>query len=937
MKSLFVLFVAIFVFPIPASSACPDKWEQVGPKGGAVRSAAVHPECPETIYAGLGEGLYKTVDGGETWDKLPQAPTSVNQFVLSPNNPDIMYARAGYRLHKSTDGGATWEEITSFGTYSFALDPNDSDHLYAGTSGLTYYTPSGVYSSRDGGATWSYTEFVLCCAVSALIVDPSDGNIVYAGTAGDFDFPGDGVHKSTDGGETWVHSSTGFAYSNVECFAIDPRNTSTIYAGTSGGGQYSGAGIQKSLDGGATWTSANSGLPDLHWHSVNAIAIDPARPDVIYASVGGLFYKSLNAAADWIYMDTGMNHGGIYSIDFYPGNTNRLYLGSGKGVLLSTTGGAKFTESGITPVAMTSVVVDHNDPDVLYATGHGTFKSTDYAAHWHSIDKGLPTGQVIRQNPTNDGILYHGSYSPRGAVFRTTNGGANWTKTLLDVAIDDISIAPSNPSIIFAGGLEDPYVGAIFKSADTGVTWSIVNPRHADCIAVDPTNAEIVYAGTRSGLLKTEDGGATWFLSEDGIDRAEAGYLLELVVDPHHPNTVYCGTYNQGIFKTVDGGEHWFNASEGIPDHHIVGKDVRAMAIDPVDPQILYAAVRAVGFYVTVDGAQVWRRLSGRRGECNIVVDPNNRNVIYSAGGGVWRYVRTSECAEPEVVSYGPDLVTDENCAGGCTVSFTLSTDDDCANIAVVALERKLGSVWVQEDQLPGPVTCGDWTLTSVFDEHYADGEHVFRVVIREADGARAVSEPVVVTADRGVPVTFSGVEAQYAAGVVTVRWTIVSGARIEGFNVYRSSSPEPEFRRINGDVIPAGGASEFTDNDVRPSMTYTYRVGAIDGDGEWFSQTTSLTIPTAALVLLQNHPNPFNSSTTISFRAPDRMRARLAVYSVDGKLVTTLLNETVDAGIVNVYWDGRDGTGNPTSSGVYFYSLTAGGRTLTKKMVLLK
>ena len=115
------------------------------------------------------------------------------------------------------------------------------------------------------------------------------------------------------------------------------------------------------------------------------------------------------------------------------------------------------------------------------------------------------------------------------------------------------------------------------------------------------------------------------------------------------------------------------------------------------------------------------------------------------------------------------------------------------------------------------------------------------------------------------------------------------------------------------------------------------YRVGAIDGDGEWLSQTTSLTVPTGVLELSQNHPNPFNPSTTISFRAPDSMRARLAVYSVDGRFIVSLLDGTVDGGTASVSWNGRDAAGNPVSSGVYFYSLSARGRTLTKKMLLLK
>ena len=102
-------------------------------------------------------------------------------------------------------------------------------------------------------------------------------------------------------------------------------------------------------------------------------------------------------------------------------------------------------------------------------------------------------------------------------------------------------------------------------------------------------------------------------------------------------------------------------------------------------------------------------------------------------------------------------------------------------------------------------------------------------------------------------------------------------------------------------------------------------------------SQTISVTIKAQKLALHQNHPNPFNPSTTISFALPKKAQVHLSIYGLDGRLVKTLVNETLDQGYKEFTWVGTDSHGNPVSSGVYFYRLKAGKRVLTKKMVLLK
>src|SRR6185436_7206519 len=135
----------------------------------------------------------------------------------------------------------------------------------------------------------------------------------------------------------------------------------------------------------------------------------------------------------------------------------------------------------------------------------------------------------------------------------------------------------------------------------------------------------------------------------------------------------------------------------------------------------------------------------------------------------------------------------------------------------------------------------------------------------------------------------------------------------------------------------PANGNFSYVDETALPGRAYRYMISVIDADGEYFSPTEEVRMPKAQIELSQNAPNPFNPSTTIRFTLPASERVGLAVYSADGALVRMLVDETRDRGPHNVTWDGRDSAGNPVGSGVYFYRLTAGKFSDSRKMVLLK
>jgi FlgD Ig-like domain len=185
------------------------------------------------------------------------------------------------------------------------------------------------------------------------------------------------------------------------------------------------------------------------------------------------------------------------------------------------------------------------------------------------------------------------------------------------------------------------------------------------------------------------------------------------------------------------------------------------------------------------------------------------------------------------------------------------------------------------------------------------------------------------------VSVAITAFDAIAKDGAVELHSLFRSDLGVQAVNVYRSGA-EGEFRLI--ETVATGGTSfKYTDDTVQPGATYRYQIGVVDGDGEVFSPVAKVSLAGVSVALGQNTPNPFNPSTTISFTLPSREQVTVSVYDANGRLVRTLLNESRDFGTHSVTWDGRDDAGSTVGSGVYFYRLTAGKYSESKKMVMLK
>ncbi len=185
--------------------------------------------------------------------------------------------------------------------------------------------------------------------------------------------------------------------------------------------------------------------------------------------------------------------------------------------------------------------------------------------------------------------------------------------------------------------------------------------------------------------------------------------------------------------------------------------------------------------------------------------------------------------------------------------------------------------------------------------------------------------------------VAISAFSATFTGSSVELVWEIAVAEELEGFNVYRAENRDGVFMRLNETLIPADHEYSYQDTHLQPGATYLYRLGAVDRDGEFFSQDILVEVPFLETTLHQNRPNPFNPSTVIPFYLSEPAHVQLSIYDVRGKRVRTLLDANRSFGKHEVMWNGRDNRGNPVSSGVYYYRLKTGQRILTKKLTLLK
>lgn len=308
------------------------------------------------------KGVYKSTDGGRNWVNTGLSNNDICTLAIDPSTPATLYAGTSENgIFKSTDGGGNWRAVntgltTDIYVWAIAIDPVTPTTLYASTLG------GGVYKSIDGGENWNAASIGLTNTyIRAIAIDPSTPNTIYTGAGS-----GHGLFTSTDGASNWSPIDTGSYKPEAYAFAINPFIPTTVYAGTDDG-------LFKSTNDGEKWINIDP--PATIYTKVEALAIDPVTPSILYAGRKSSFAK-----------------GGLYkSID----------------------GGENWNTTGLTEAFINALVIDPAAPATLYAatSNHGIFKSTDGGGNWTAVNTGLKVSDVwdIVIDPATPAILYAGT------------------------------------------------------------------------------------------------------------------------------------------------------------------------------------------------------------------------------------------------------------------------------------------------------------------------------------------------------------------------------------------------------------------------------------------------------------------------------------------------------------------------------------------------
>jgi len=304
---------------------------------------------------------------------------------LHPKNPDIIYVATNDYIYKTRDGGLSWENLSRGMSHSrviaMAIDPAYPATVYAGMKG------DAVFKSHDGGQRWTpmrtgLDDATITSVVNQFLFDPADSQHIFVATTM-------GVFETKNGGEQWIKRMEGMKeVLMVVTLGMDPTQPSTLYAGTSGG-------VYKSVDQAGHWEQVNNGLvpPGMLKTSralnVTSVLVDPFDPDTVYAATLSGVYKTTDAAKSWVRIGESLADQMIVAMVLDRVRKGVLYLAGRDGVHRSEDGGLTWetVNNGLISMNVRSLVQSQTDEKLFYAgtNGSGLYRSRDAGEIWESM------------------------------------------------------------------------------------------------------------------------------------------------------------------------------------------------------------------------------------------------------------------------------------------------------------------------------------------------------------------------------------------------------------------------------------------------------------------------------------------------------------------------------------------------------------------------
>ncbi len=600
--------------------------ELAGIETDVVYAIAVDPANPATVYVGTGKGLYKSTDGGATWNlrpfcvpgETPCRPYRVNAVAIDPRNPARVYAAVDERMFITDNGGGEWiqifNQVETFDIRAIVVDPSSTVYVVNGN-----FRPGTLLKSADAGRNWTG----LGIFARTLAIDPQNPSNLYAGL-------NKGLVKSVNGGADWANISAGTSRRPVNSIVVDPANPAQVYIGAAG--LATDAFVAK-LNASGTALAYVAYLGGSEDDSGYGIAVDSQGSAYVTVAGNSFDYPMVNAVRN-------------VSVNSYFRSV-RGFWGASKSL-----GGVRL----IAPAAK-------NDETVYAANDDGVFVVNDFS-NWKSAAAGLPKEPVtaLAVDPRNSVTLYAATFSPEmsGAIYKREKAGDSWMKLNTGAIgkVNAFTIDPNNSAVVYAAlnTNADPNSGGVLKTTDGGASWrrltnGLTSGAHGQTavlgirqMAVDPMNSDTLYAVALPGLgltppsvRKSSDGGNTWTAS--GL----IGPVNSIVIDPKNPSTIYAAVSSfspqPGVMKTTDSGATWQRVWPALPGN--VDPGVVALAIDPETPATVYAGVNNTlpsgtlknGVYKSEDGGTTWKLASTGLPEAGVValaVNPLFPQIVYA-------------------------------------------------------------------------------------------------------------------------------------------------------------------------------------------------------------------------------------------------------------------------------------------------------------------